>query len=73
MYSLSIHDVPPKKTQAWTTWPELDDCVWKVINDWAKNHRGPLNFRKCLALVIINKGSTGVQVRLDHRCWWWLA
>lgn len=47
----------------WDTWPELDDCVWRVINDWTKNHRGPLNFRKCLALLVINKGSTGVQVR----------
>lgn len=55
-------------TKAWQTWPELDDAVWKVINDWTKNHQGPLNFRRCLALLIINKGTSGMQVQgIDFR------
>jgi len=49
-------------TKAWTTWPELDDAVWKVINDWTKNHWGPWNYRKCMALVLINKSTGGVQL-----------
>jgi len=50
-------------TKAWKTWPELDDAVWKVINDWTKNHRGPWNYRKCLALVLVNKSTSGVQLQ----------
>src|SRR6056297_1263565 len=47
-----------RMTKSWTTWPELDDAVWKVINDWTKNHWGPWNFRKCMAVLVVNKGTS---------------
>lgn len=37
--------------------------VWKAINDWVKNHRPPLNFRKIIAILIINQSASGIQVR----------
>jgi len=47
--------------QEWSNWEELDMAVWKTINEWMTNHWG-LNFRKCVATLIINKSSSGFQV-----------
>jgi hypothetical protein len=48
------------------SWHQLDDAVWKAINDWVKNHRPPLNFRMIIAIVIINQSSSGIQVSQGH-------
>lgn len=40
----------------------LDDILWRIVSNWAKNHDSILNPSRCCGCLIINYSSTEVQL-----------